>query len=423
MINLLLGASGGGKSYEAVRYHILPALEQGRKVITNLPLNIEAFAQIDATYRNLIIKRTKPQTIQGNWTPTEENPAFLMFSSEEFNQQPKEGSRSFGGVWDYWFDDSLKNETGQGPLFVIDECQLPLPYKSTDRSVEEWYSLHRHFNVDVLLITQSYGKISQAIRDNVQIVYRVRKNIALGSTKSYTRKVQDGLRGEVVNTSVRQYDSKIFPLYKSHTQGQAAQEFNASDIVPLWKRWPFIGAALAFTLFAVVVYNGDFHNPMKKANEISAKSKDTFAHKPQTTSSNTHSGPTGGGGPPLAGGTSTEQGPEGDDLLEGRGLHIAMHIKSDTGKEKWWFMLSHNGQGTGVLIPLEDLKQAGYTWRPYGECLGKLTGQGVTRSIACDTPTLDSTVGGVKKDSSQGIDMPPPQTTPPAPIAAAGIVM
>ena len=45
MINLTLGQPGGGKSYEAVAFHIIPAIEQGRKVITNLALKIDVFDQ------------------------------------------------------------------------------------------------------------------------------------------------------------------------------------------------------------------------------------------------------------------------------------------------------------------------------------------------------------------------------------------
>ena len=64
MINLLLGAPGGGKSYEAVVYHILPALEKGRKVITNLPLNIERIAAIDPAYSDLIEKRDETRAVR-----------------------------------------------------------------------------------------------------------------------------------------------------------------------------------------------------------------------------------------------------------------------------------------------------------------------------------------------------------------------
>ncbi|POB76042.1 zonular occludens toxin domain-containing protein, partial [Vibrio vulnificus] len=37
---------GSGKSYESVVYHVIPALKDGRKVVTNLPLNLEHFKQV-----------------------------------------------------------------------------------------------------------------------------------------------------------------------------------------------------------------------------------------------------------------------------------------------------------------------------------------------------------------------------------------
>ncbi len=46
MINGLEGIPGSGKSYEATVYHVLAALQTGRLVITNLPLNVEVFAAI-----------------------------------------------------------------------------------------------------------------------------------------------------------------------------------------------------------------------------------------------------------------------------------------------------------------------------------------------------------------------------------------
>jgi zona occludens toxin len=46
MINGLSGRPGSGKSYEAVVTHILPALQQGRKIVTNIPLNIEWFVSV-----------------------------------------------------------------------------------------------------------------------------------------------------------------------------------------------------------------------------------------------------------------------------------------------------------------------------------------------------------------------------------------
>lgn len=48
------GIPGSGKSYEAVAFHILPALKNGRKVITNLPLEIEQIRIINPDWVNHI---------------------------------------------------------------------------------------------------------------------------------------------------------------------------------------------------------------------------------------------------------------------------------------------------------------------------------------------------------------------------------
>ncbi|MFB9215678.1 zonular occludens toxin domain-containing protein, partial [Vibrio sinaloensis] len=54
MIFGLAGRPRSGKSYEAVVYHIIPAVKEGRKVITNIPLNIDKFKKIFGDKADLI---------------------------------------------------------------------------------------------------------------------------------------------------------------------------------------------------------------------------------------------------------------------------------------------------------------------------------------------------------------------------------
>lgn len=236
MINLVLGQPGGGKSYESVAFHVIPSVvEQGRKVITNLPLNLATWERYWPGSTKLIEIR-EPQLIDGHLV------------------RPFSKAEHYGDPWRH-------PNTGVGPLYVVDECHLAIPVRGPDPKeqvrVEEWYSLHRHELADVLLITQSYGKINRAIRDLVQVVYRCKKATAFGFSNHYIRKVQDGLRGEVVNTTERKYEKKYFTLYTSHTKSsKAAEELSANDIVPIWKRWPFKGAFICMILFvAMVTYN------------------------------------------------------------------------------------------------------------------------------------------------------------------------
>lgn len=233
MINLLIGRPGSGKSYEAVVHHIMPALESGRMVVTNLPLNLDIIAAIEHSYLSLI-RSVGSSRIEGKLVP------------------------AFGSL--KHFDCEWRDDKNRGPLYVIDECHKPFPKGKTPLEIDEWFAEHRHLGVDVLLITQSYRKISAAIVDMVQVSYRVSNNRTLGSDKSYVRKVQDGVRGEVINTSIRTYNTAKFSLYTSHTKTDGSvKEAMVSDVVPLWRHWSFIGAAACAVLAIFLISTNDMN--------------------------------------------------------------------------------------------------------------------------------------------------------------------
>lgn len=283
MQNLMLGSSGAGKGYEACVYQILPALQKGRKVITNMPLDLEKWGTIDATFPDLIEMRKRPQVIRGTWEPTREEGAFNLRPEDQWTQ-PEVTARPFANVWDF-YSDWKHPDTGQGPLFVIDEAQYVIPFGKTAIAVEEWSALHRHFNCDIIWITQSYGKLSKTIRDNIQMVYRMRKKTAWGQPDRYIKKVQDGIRGEVMNTLERSYEPKYFGLWKSHTQGGAAAEFNAEDIKSFYSHWTFKGAAICAVLFVGIVIKALFFSgpsAQEKAQAIRAQAAQPHTMQQQT---------------------------------------------------------------------------------------------------------------------------------------------
>ena len=224
MIYGIVGRPGGGKSYEAVAFQVLPALKEGRKVITNLPLQIDHFvAVLGEEVRELI------SVVDGQLTD---------FGSME---------RPFSQVAHY--QDEWRNEQGQGPLYVVDEAHMTLPNKNLNTEILEWYSLHRHYGVDIILVTQNLRKIHRDIKDMIEVTYYCAKNTALGSNNTYTRKVRSGANGDVVNQSIRKYEQAYFPFYKSHTASNSSvTEAMAADIVPIWKRWPVIGSVIFILL-------------------------------------------------------------------------------------------------------------------------------------------------------------------------------
>lgn len=370
MINSLIGLPGGGKSYEAVAFHVLPALQKGRKVITNLPLQIEAFRAVDPSWPDLIEIRATSKDPQAR--------------------------HAFASIQDYG-DPWRHPENGSGPLYVIDECHMALPKIGTPLEIEEWFALHRHETADVLLMTQRPTKVNQEIIQLSQMVYRVKKATALGSQDSYIRKVQDGFRGEVVNTSIRKYQAKFFPFYKSHTKGGGV-ETEAADVVPFWKRWPVIGTAIIFfVILPALVLSMDLGNPFKPKAPPTQK-------KPITSLKSQLEQQTADRSPlvlpdqvPLPQPLPIPEPPPpppsaASDPYASKTLHVAGFLvgRRDDGTifESVVFNVSQNGIPV-ASVRLAELQAIGYTWKSYGDCSGVLTFGETVRPVSCDMPTVN----------------------------------
>ena len=377
MINLLIGPPGGGKSYEAVVYHVLPALAKGRKVITNLPLDLERIGAIDSAYLSLIDIRTKTKAVEPvkDWQKAES--MFKKFGiaakAEFFVNRPFAHPEDYGDPWRHPDPDN-----GCGPLYVIDECHMALPSRGTKIAVEEWFALHRHESADVLLITQSYGKVSRSIIDLVQVCYRVKKATAFGSAKSYIRKVQDGVRGDVVNTSIRRYEKRYFGLYKSHTRG-GGSELSAEDITPIWKRWPVIGAAIMLPLSVVIFFAGGSPNILKPKTAVASPSATNAKTEPSPPA------PT----PNVEPAPAAQAAPPAESIAHpysGRTLHI-LGTMERKGVRRYVFAVAQNGQKVSDVTSAE-LEQLGYKVRPGTDCAAQVSYEKWSNWIICDAPQV-----------------------------------
>ena len=101
MLNGISGKPGGGKSYEAVVTHIIKVITvEKRKVVTNLPLNIEHFCNVYGEFcRDLIV------VVDG-----------------QFHNYG--GERPFAKKEHYLQYEDWKNEKGQKVYFFIDSSTL-----------------------------------------------------------------------------------------------------------------------------------------------------------------------------------------------------------------------------------------------------------------------------------------------------------
>ena len=449
MIDLLEGIPGSGKSYEAVVFHVLPALKKGRKVITNLPLNIETFAKLDPTYPDLLDVRTTPRPILGRWDAEAANRGESCFVLGEFDQ-PKAvkvtqkihgvsvqlmgtlddqqerkfeefdgrrsiaapaGTKLFGHVWDFY--DDWRGAGNQGPLYIVDECHVSFPKensrkgRATPDDVIQWFKLHRHYGADVLLMTQRMASLEPDIAELAQFHIRVMKAHFLGKSDEYVRKVFAGYRGGEVQVNIRKYKEQYFPLYKSHTQGSTVVEAGARDLDSKYvklKKFNRIFYAVTAVFCIYAGYKLLYKPPLPKSDQV-ARLKSAVNQMPEGHKlvgitpdgkplSQPYVPPKTDSGPEVSPVTlaQPEAAQEAEkkmpEPLEGKGVHISGWAQFK-GYLVHSIVLSKDGHAIAE-IRASDLQKAGYEFKPLAECMAYLTWNGTTRPITCDAPRVAS---------------------------------
>lgn len=377
-INGISGRPGSGKSYEAVIRHILPALKDGRMVVTNIPLNVEWFCQFIGEHcRDLIVQ------IDGG---------FHNYG----------GKRYFSDAEHFLRYQEWRNEKNQGVYFIVDECHLPMPRTagagddrvSTQKELKEYLSMHRHYGHDILLLTQNFRKVDRDVVDMVQTCYFTTKLSFLGKDDEYVCKVADGVSRNIVTTHHREYEQKYFGAYQSHTKSEGSvQEAGTVDIPAWYQRWYNIGAIIMGVLFVGLMIKGFSGDDPKPTETHQAKKTVTDQVKPVVTQPGAKTVTTQSP-PPVT--NAPEQSPNPD--LDSGKAHpyngLQMHIvgnysdMNQYGKltKIIWISLSRNGQ---VLTEIThaDLALAGYQFSVLNDCLIDLKFEDYQTYVFCDSPT------------------------------------
>jgi zona occludens toxin len=260
MLNGISGKPGGGKSYEAVVTHIIKVITVNkRKVVTNLPLNIEHFCSVYGEYcRDLIV------VVDG-----------------QFHNYG--GERPFSKKEHYLQYEDWANEKGQKVYFFIDECHLAMPMQGTDKALCEFYSMHRHYGFDMMLITQNFRKVNRDIRDMIQNHYRAIKKSMMGQDDKYILKIHDGAsssKASEVATHERTYEKKYFAFYQSHTKSDVSvDESKSADIKTWYSHWS-IKASVCFFVFAIFIFSKAFSDMSEKPTPKSFGELEPTIEKP-----------------------------------------------------------------------------------------------------------------------------------------------
>ncbi|ELI5732291.1 hypothetical protein RRK63_000943 [Vibrio fluvialis] len=352
-ITLIKGRPGAGKSYECVVHHILPSIKDGRKIVTNIPLNVDHFTFIYGEHvRDLL--EVVPFDFDG-------------------------GHRYLSDPEDYKKYQDWKNDKGQGCLFVLDECHLIFPLSGRGKSQSdlaekqiEFFSGHRHWGFDFIFLTQSDRKINRLLREDIEICIELRKNRAMGD-KSYRRYVfyyGDGKKGGLIEQGSREYEDKFFPFYKSHTKSEGeVTEANIKDMKKWHQHWVIripVALMVVGVFFSVKNISHAFGDkPKSEPVEVVQQSAKPVRNAPAKPSFK---------GLPFGEFEIFIEGYSDSSYVDKNGIY---HV------QKQVYFSASNSTKFSVDLKLDDFYLAGYQVSVYGPCMVRLTYESATKLVYC----------------------------------------
>lgn len=251
MIILLEGPPRAGKSYHAVKDHILTALKAGRRVYARL--NGLDHAAI-ASYLELPESRVRELlTVVGL---DEVKPLFTCFG-----------------------DDPPKFEVEADSLVVIDEIQdtYPSGRQPLPAEQEAFFAKHGHIGLDIVIMTQAIGRLHSAIRQRIERKSVITKMTALGNEDGYSVRffsVADQMgKFEKISHERGTYDAAIFVLYAGYQPGAKNTSAYAAGSKTVWQviKGPAIAVGILLLLgIGTVVYffKGDGLVPEPKVVKV-----------------------------------------------------------------------------------------------------------------------------------------------------------
>lgn len=260
------GLPGSGKSYGVVENVVIPALEAGRHIITNIPLKLGRLAD-DYPQGKVTIFDNKDA----------EHPDFF----------------------------SLDNHPG-GVIWIIDEAwrfwKSGMKAVHIPQNQKEFFTEHRHMvgedgrTNEIVLVTQDLQQLCSFVRNLVEETYRAVKLTAVGQKNRYRVDVfQGGVTGQRPGKPMRQlygkYKPEIYQYYKSHTRNKtdfaAGMEEKADDRANVLKH-PLIkyGIPLSVLIMAFGVYQvyGYFTRYQDMPTDSPATSSEVVQPAPVVTS-------------------------------------------------------------------------------------------------------------------------------------------
>jgi len=213
-ISLYMGRMGSGKSYETVRSVIVPAIKQGRRIVTNV-----AGLKHDKIVEYLSKKYP-------DWDSESAGEIVRVKTADLLEQ---------GSLPVYVEDEPAKpgSVVLPGDLLVIDEVWNIYPsgsHRAIPDDHKSFLRMHRHITredglaCDIVLISQQKSDVNRFVTGVVELIVKTVKLKSAGMNNSYRVELFSGGhinpdRAEPDKINLHKYKPEIFELYSSYSGG------------------------------------------------------------------------------------------------------------------------------------------------------------------------------------------------------------
>jgi zona occludens toxin len=213
MIELYEGVPGSGKSYHAICEKFLPWVRQGRRL----------YIAVDGIYLDRLALFT------GIELETLEQQITIWKDSVEVLQ-------AFPHV-------------EPGSAVIIDEAQTVFrSMQKVEPGLLRWLETHRHYGVDILLMSQDFRQMSQGVTRLIEATVKFRKLAFVGLSKKYQGKVRGNPEdNEVIRAFVGTYSPAIYAYYSSYASAAIREEKRSHTVFKSAR----VAIGIAAGLFAI----------------------------------------------------------------------------------------------------------------------------------------------------------------------------
>lgn len=218
------GLPGGGKTYEAVCKHMLPAIEQGRHVYTNVD-GVELVDCHQAISNVLGIPLTTVQSL-------------IHYLDDD----------KIYSIWEH---------IPPNALVIIDEIQNYYGVRDkVSKDLTQWVAEHRHQGIDILAIGQELKDVNALFKRRIDRKIKFHKLDALGAVSRYrwvAYKAQGEMKFIQTTQGVAAYEERFFACYKSHVSDDVNTEVYSDKRIVIWNS-PLMRLVIVFVVFGSILF-------------------------------------------------------------------------------------------------------------------------------------------------------------------------